>query len=126
MFAEFVANVVRGEDIIMKSDGTATRSLCYLADATDAFLRILKDGLPGQAYNMCNNHGHISVRELAQLLVTMNPHKSLKVVMQSRSKDSPYMESPVKCVTELEKLGWQPRYDVKSGFLRTIESFLTK
>ena len=129
MFAEFVSNVVNGQDIIMKSDGSATRSLCYLADATDAFFRILKDGKTGEAYNMCNNQGHTSIKDLAELLVTLNPEKQLKVVMQQRDASSAYMESPVKNVTEfntdkLSALGWTAQYDIRTGFSRTIESFL--
>ena len=115
----------------MKSDGTATRSLCYLTDATDAFLRILHDGEAGQAYNMCNNHGHISVKDLAQTLVSLYPDRKLEVIMQNRDADSVYMESPVKCVTEfntnkLEALGWTPKYDIAAGFRRTLDSFFCK
>jgi nucleoside-diphosphate-sugar epimerase len=129
MFAEFVNNIVNSEDIVMKSDGSAVRAFCYIADATDAFFRILKDGDPGTAYNMCNSGCRISVAELAQTLVSLFPEKELKVRRVERAQNSSYMESPVKVVTKisterLESLGWKPKYDIKAGFGRTINSFV--
>ena len=129
MFAEFVNNIVNSEDIVMKSDGSAVRAFCYIADATDAFFRILKDGDPGTAYNMCNSGCRISVAELAQTLVSLFPEKELKVRRVERAQNSSYMESTVKVVTKisterLESLGWKPKYDIKAGFGRTINSFV--
>lgn len=129
MFAEFVSNVVNGQDIIMKSDGSAVRSLCYLTDATDAFFRILKDGESGTAYNMCNNAARSSVKELAECLASMDASGKTKVISIKREDSSAYMESPVKIctwfdTTRLENLGWRAKYDIRSGFQRTIRSFL--
>lgn len=129
MFSEFVNNIVNGEDIVMKSDGSAVRSLCYLADALDAFLRILKNGEPGTAYNMCNNLGRVSVKQLAETLVALFPEQNSRVVQVKREADSAYMESLVKIVTEidtkrLQGLGWNPQYSIQEGFYRTVHSFL--
>ena len=129
VFAEFVRNIVYNMDIVMKSDGSATRPFCYLADATDAFFRILKNGQPGDAYNMCNNDGLVSVKELAEQLVALYPEKGLKVVIQQRDKDTAYIESFVKKVTpvnvrKLMDMGWYPKYDLETGFKRTVENFI--
>ena len=118
MFAEFVGNIVRSEDIVMKSDGSAVRAFCYIADATDAFFRILKYGEPGTAYNMCNSNCRVSVAELAQTLVSLFPEKGLRVRHVKREGNSTYMESPVKSVTRisvsrLESLGWKPQYEIR-------------
>ncbi len=44
VFADFVADIVNFRDIIMKSDGSAQRAFCYLADATVAFFTVLLKG----------------------------------------------------------------------------------
>lgn len=125
VFAEFVRNIVDGKDIVMKSDGSATRPFCYLADATDAFLRILKDGGIGEAYNMCNNSCLISIRALAEQLVALYPEENLKVIVQAREANSAYMESQSKktppiSVKKLQSLGWNPHVGIAEGFHRTI------
>ena len=37
VYADFIADIVNSRNIIMKSDGLAMRSFCYLSDATIAF-----------------------------------------------------------------------------------------
>ena len=37
VYADFIADIVNNRNIIMKSDGLAMRSFCYLSDATIAF-----------------------------------------------------------------------------------------
>lgn len=128
LFSEFVSNIVNNENIIMKSDGKAIRSFCYIADALDAFLRILRYGSGGEAYNMCNNKERVTVKELAELLVSIFPEKNLKVITQIRENNSNYLESPVKyvpfvSVKKLNDLGWNTRYSLKEGFYRTVQSF---
>ena len=129
MFAEFVKNIVNNEDIEMKSDGMAERMLCYIADATDAFLRILHLGENGQAYNMYNNSNPIKIKDLAEMLVNLYPEKGLKVKYCIRdSKDSyvesPVVKSPVMSNEKLKILGWNLDYNVKNGFRKTIKSFI--
>lgn len=129
MFAEFVKNIVNDEDIEMKSDGMAERMLCYIADATDAFLKILKYGENGKAYNMYNNSNPVKIKDLAEMLVGLYPEKKLKVKYCFREEKDSYVESPVKkspvmSTEALELLGWNSKYDLKNGFSRTILCFL--
>ena len=128
VFAEFVANVVDCHDIVLKSDGSASRAFCYLTDATDAFFRILHAGEPGAAYNMANNDCCVTVRELAHLLVGLFPERGLKVVMQMRKAGEAYMENPVKRTLAvntdaLQALGWQPQVTLQEGFKRIVKFY---
>jgi len=41
VFADFVADIVGNLHIVMKSDGSSTRSFCYLADAVMGFFTVL-------------------------------------------------------------------------------------
>ncbi|KRR24973.1 hypothetical protein CQ13_39960 [Bradyrhizobium retamae] len=49
----------------MKSVGRDQRAFCYLSDATEAFLQVLLRGQPGEAYNVGNPSGWISIGDLA-------------------------------------------------------------
>lgn len=127
VFADFVANLVRGEDIVLKSDGRAVRAYCYIADATRAFFTILLCGAAGQAYNVGNPQALVSVRELADRLVALFPERGLKVVHDGEPRLSGYLESPIPLnapdTAKLEALGWRPRHSIESGFLRTVQSY---
>lgn len=127
VFADFVSDAVHRRPIVLKSDGTATRSFCYLSDATTGFFATLLAGKPGQAYNIGNDEGEVSMTELAQLIVDLFPQRGLAVVRRERSPDDPYVPSRLQrsCpdISSARGLGWRPSVLPPAGFLRTVRSF---
>ena len=128
VFAEFVKNVVNGQNIVMKSDGTTTRGFCYLADALDALFRVLQKGTPGEAYNLFNDRSILQIAELAHILAAFYPEKGIKVVKKDREPGAQYMESTIKNTPaissdKLRGLGWESQFDAKAGFFRTVKSY---
>lgn len=127
VFSSFVRDIVHGEDIVMKSDGTAKRSFCYIADAIAGYFLILLCGKNGESYNVCNPDSFCSVLELAEILVSLYPEKGLKVVRSERNKQEAYLENtaandiPVDS-SKLAVLGWEAQYSVQEGFRNVIES----
>jgi UDP-glucuronate decarboxylase len=126
VFADFVANIVRNEDISMNSDGSAIRSFCYIKDATEGFLTVLLKGEKGDAYNIANPDGELSIRALAETLTALFPEKGLKARFVE-NKDKNYIASTFKKLTpsieKAKKLGWQPTTSVEEGFRKTILSY---
>jgi nucleoside-diphosphate-sugar epimerase len=127
VFADFVANVVRREDIIVKSAGTARRPFCYLADATLAYFTVLLKGGDRQAYNVANETCDISVAELATILVDLFPERKLNVRFQKGAQQPGYIQSKVGTVTvdtsKIRALGWKPTTGIQEGFHKTIMSY---
>jgi UDP-glucuronate decarboxylase len=125
VYADFVADVVARRNITLKSDGRAVRAFCYLADAVRGFFTVLLHGLPGQAYNVGNPDGALSILELSELLVDLVP--GLQVESNAGGKEAGYLQSPIVSnvpdVSLLTALGWSPRYAPRDGFARTIEHF---
>jgi UDP-glucuronate decarboxylase len=128
VYADFVACILHKEPIALKSDGLATRSFCYSADAVAGFWKVLLDGVPGQSYNIGNPDGEISMRALGQLLVGMYPEKGLTLSYVERQQGDNYLASAVArgCpdIAKAEALGWRPGTSLADGFRRTIESYL--
>ncbi|MCL4512105.1 MAG: NAD-dependent epimerase/dehydratase family protein [Bacteroidetes bacterium] len=128
VFADFVADIVNDRNIVMKSDGSAVRPFCYLADAVAGFFTVLLKGQVSEAYNIGNDKGEISILDLAELLVSTFPEKKLKVVRQERLTGNDYLKSPIarNCpnISKIGKLGWKPTTSAKEGFRRTVRSFL--
>ena len=67
--ADFIADILAGRDISMKSDGSASRAFCYLADAVLGFFTVMLKGESGQAYNIGNEGAELSILELAERLL---------------------------------------------------------
>jgi len=126
VFADFVANIVNGQDIVMNSDGSAVRSFCYSADATIGFFTVLFKGQLSQAYNVANPAGALSIKELAELLIALYPEKKIRAVFKTATGGN-YLASNVSklcpSIKKLNELGWQPALTVAEGFKRTIDSF---
>jgi len=130
VFADFLSDVVHGRDIVMRSDGAAHRTFCYVADATDAFFRILLRGEIAKPYNLGNDEGEVSIRFLAELLARLGAEQKLdvKVTRGAQPTDPTYMPSPIMHgapdTTHLRQLGWKPTTSIEDGFRRTLKSLL--
>lgn len=126
VFADFAFNVVRGENIVMNSDGSARRAFCYVTDAIAGFFSVLFGGTAAQPYNVANPAGELSVMELAQLLVGLFPEKNLSVERRFQAGGSGYLSSAynrlIPNVERLESLGWRAQVGPADGFRRMIEA----
>lgn len=127
VYADFVADILAGRNIEMKSDGSARRAFCYLKDATVAFITVLLNGTPGEAYNVGNPQQEHSILELAETVVTLGK-PDLKVIKAATNDNTQYLKSPLlrntPNIDKLLTLGWQPQTDIATGFKRTIDSYL--
>lgn len=125
VFSQFISNIVKKENIILKSDGSAIRNFCYISDATRAYFKILLDG--EGAYNVSGTpECRISIKDLALFL---SKKYNLNVVFEKRKSNNFYIENVHKehsqlSIDKLLKLGWKCNYNIESGFDRTIKSFL--
>lgn len=126
VYADFVANIVRSQDIVMHSDGSSRRAFCYITDACIAFFVILLRGNSGQAYNVGNPHQETSMLKLAQILVGLLPKRNLKVVANVAIETS-YMPSEVDRnlpdIKKMNNLGWSPIISIEEGFKRVLDHF---
>ena len=123
VFADFVGNAVRGEDIVLRSDGSAKRAFCYISDTIAACLRMLGCGELDLTCNVGNSDAVLSVQQLADLVIRLVPEKKLKrVVMDAGTAQSP-SSAVFPDTGRLQSLGWAPRVPVEAGFARTIDSY---
>jgi UDP-glucuronate decarboxylase len=128
VYADFVSDIILNKNIKIKSDGSAIRAFCYLADAVTGFFTVLLKGESTHAYNIGNEEGEISIRDLAAMLVSLFPEKGLKVEMNVKANQDGYINSNISYNSpdtgKLLNLGWKPYYSLKEGFKRTVRSFL--
>ena len=121
--ADFLKNVYHNEDIVLKSEGTAVRTYTYIADAIAGMYRILLDS-EDIVYNIGNEAGKVSIRDLAEILVSIYPERGRKLVFdipEGGTKGTAPYTLGILSSEKLRKLGWNPKYSVKDGFKRTLE-----
>ena len=128
VFVDFVRDALQGRAIEMRSDGSARRAYCYIADAVVAYFTVLLTGIPGQAYNVGNPAEEHSVLELARLISKLSPTTELQVQELPADPTSNYVPGAVSRVSpriaKLNALGWSPTTSAMVGFARTIASYL--
>jgi nucleoside-diphosphate-sugar epimerase len=124
---DFARDVLAGRDIVMLSDGSATRTFCYVADAIVGYYKILTRGKDGEPYNVGTETPEVSVKELAQRVVSMSAelfgYKGKAVFQPSQDRDylvdNPNRRSPV--ITKARAhVGYDPTISLDEGLKRSL------
>ena len=114
--SQFFNNALRGEDIVLKSEGRQHYSYQYVSDSVSGLLTILLKGVCGEAYNIADESGDIMLRDLAALIATQVGRKvvfDLPDVIESAG-----FSKATKARLDGSKLfglGWCPRFDIFRG-----------
>jgi UDP-glucuronate decarboxylase len=124
---DFMRNVLAGEDIVMYSDGSPTRTFCYIADAVCGYYKILTRGRPGEAYNIGVEAPEISMAELAERVAAVARELigyEGRVVRQKSADadyltDNPNRRCPV-IAKAREELGYNPTISLDEGLRRSL------
>lgn len=114
--------VARGDDIVMKSDGSQIRSYCYCLDSASAILKVLLKGKNVHAYNISNPNSIINIRGMAEILTK---YSGVKLKMEIPTDEERIGFNPMRNSsldsTELLELGWRGLFDAERGFYHTVE-----
>ena len=126
--ADFLKNLVNGENIVLNSDGSSVRTYTYVADAVSAMFKVLLES-NDLVYNISDERNEISIRELAETMVDISPDE-LKLEFYIKEDDNDQGYAPFKFgILSSEKirkeLKWNAKYSVKEGFKRTYEFLIS-
>ncbi|WP_370807008.1 NAD-dependent epimerase/dehydratase family protein [Dialister hominis] len=120
--SQFLMNGVRGEDIVLKSQGLQKFSYCYVGDVVQGLLYCLLKGECGEAYNIADVKTDLLLKDITQYIASLNGRKvafDLPDVMEQKGFSK--VTVGVMDSTKLQRLGWYPFDDLKSGLKKTIE-----
>lgn len=120
MIPDFMKNALRHSEIIIHSDGTPTRSFCYISDAMKAFFKIFLLSPSGSIFNVGNDE-EISVKRVAEIIRNVMD-KSIKIKIQPSSDSNYTIDNPQRRCPDLKKIknsiGFSPQINLQKGIER--------
>lgn len=127
VIADFARDVLRGDDIVMLSDGSPTRTFCYASDAITGYFKVLVAGRPGEPYNIGTESPEISMRHLAESMAEKGRRLfdyEGRVVVGESPEAAYLVDNPNRRCPSIEKarteLGYQPQITLDEGVERTL------
>jgi UDP-glucuronate decarboxylase len=125
--ADFAKAVVEGRDLEILSDGTPTRTFCYISDAINGYLKVLLHG-KFDIFNIGMDNPELSVKDFAGIF-TQAGKEILNYqgnITFNVSPDKEYLtDNPNRRCPDIskarEKLGYNPTVLVDTGIRRYLE-----
>lgn len=127
VWAQFIANVVRKQNILLKSNGAALRSFCYVTDTAVALLKIMLDGKCATPYNIATPKSDVTIRGFAKSAVEAFPELGLTLSFANPDDEKEPVSSPMSATPEildasrLNELGWSAEVDLTEGIKRSVK-----
>lgn len=121
VIAQFTRLAAQGKDIVLHTNGEASRPYCYVMDCVSAILYILLKGKSGEAYNVANQNTYISARGMAEYLRdNFNSSINVRVELNDAMGYAPVTKLRLS-VEKLVNLGWMPQYELWNIFDRLMK-----
>lgn len=124
---DLMSSALRSAPIVLHSDGRATRSFCYIADAVDAMMRLLLSPYDGEAFNVGNDHEEMSVWDAARCLQEIAGDPRLTIESQPSTDPDYLRDNPRRRCPDLTKLrtrfAWDPAVCLRAGLARTLAHY---
>jgi nucleoside-diphosphate-sugar epimerase len=124
---DLARDVLAGRDITLLSDGSATRTFCYVADAVVGYYKILVKGSPGEPYNIGTEEPEISMAELAEHVAEQA--RGLfgyrgSVILRASDEADYLVDNPTRRRPRIakarEELGYEPVVGLEDGLERSL------
>lgn len=121
--AQFIKNALNDEDIVLKSEGNQFYSYTYMADSVLAILKIMFDGMKGEAYNIADPTSDITLKELAEILANYNEkHVVFELPDEEEKKGFSTATKAVLDSHKIKTLGYKPYYTIQKGLTKTLDT----
>lgn len=119
--SQFLGCALRGEDVVLKSEGKQRYSYCYVADAVSGLLKVLLDGKCGEAYNISDDDEGKTLGDYARLIAEFG---NVKAIFDLSGANNQGVSKAVRALVNTDKIkaiGYKPQYTVSDSLARTYK-----
>ena len=126
VWAQFIANIVKKENILLKSNGAVLRSFCYVTDTVTGMLTVLLEGENAVPYNISYEKSNTTIRGFAKAACKVFPERNISLSFANPEDEVEPDLTKLKGTPEimdnkrLVALGWQPKVDLAEGIKRSV------
>ena len=131
LIPDICKSIFAEKDITLFSDGSPTRTFCYISDALKGYFRTLLRGKAGQPYNIGNNKPEIDVTSVAEIFRSQAEKLlgySQKIVCSTSNEIVYLTDNPNRRCPDLtlafNDLDFKPCVDIETGAHRTLNWYL--
>lgn len=119
--SNFIIQALKNKNITIYGDGNQTRSFCYCDDLIDGFILLMQSNKDFLGPVNLGNPSEFTMLELAEQIIELVGSKS-NLVFEELPMDDPKQRKPDISLAK-KNLNWEPKVELRSGLLKTIEYF---
>lgn len=125
---DFISQMLKGNQIVLKGDGTPRRTFLYITDAITGMLLVLTEGKTGEAYNLCSENGEASVLELARIMASCVQDREIDIIynMETRNTDpavTQVISNMCGSSDKIHELGWSAHVSLQEACRRMMKYY---
>jgi len=124
---DFMRDVLQDKNIKLFSDGSPSRTFCYITDAIIGYFKILVNGKAGEPYNIGLSEPEITIKDLAEKTISVGQSLldySGKLEFATSSDPGYLVDNPNRRCPDItkaqEQLGYKPTVDLEEGLYRNL------
>jgi dTDP-glucose 4,6-dehydratase len=121
LIPKFITNAASGDSLPVYGDGSNVREWTYVTDNCRGIDRVLRDGVPGEVYNIGSGEELSNLEVTRRIIEATGASEDLIEFVEDRpGHDQRYALD----TTKVTELGWEPRWTVDEGLAETVNYYL--
>ena len=120
--SNFINQALYNQNITIYGDGTQSRSFQFVDDLIEAMIRVMKTDNNFHGPINLGNPNEFNIKTLAEIILELIKDSKSRIIYVELPKDDPCKRKPDISLAK-EKLGWEPKIQLKEGLIKTIDYF---
>ncbi len=120
--SNFIVQALQNQDITIYGQGQQTRSFQYIDDLIEGLVLMMNNNENFTGPVNIGNPNEITMLNLAKKIIELIPDSTSKIVFKSLPQDDPMRRQPDITLAK-NKLDWQPKINLETGLIKTIDYF---